>query len=297
MSSADFLSFFDNEPVEPNLNEPLNDFLQYFDEPETDQQAAGQVSQEEDQLQLVQHNQNVFKVQVSSDARKLIKLTGRQRASKVTKKRFYYSRGSVKDRKAWNLDMQLKRSIASRLRAESDIMALLTSLRVKTQSSSIQIRKTKKGQLFTKSGLIRIAELRVKTKGNRFELKYSLQDFLTASFGDDTVSGRRAQGRNAQALASKISPRTISYMRAVTFGAIMARQCNLLARIFLLCKMNPPLVVGVRDAWDETSQKMVVKGEHGEFQVMVVKKSLLILWESEHGARPHILKLPVAAWS
>ena len=137
MSSTDFLAFFDNEPVEPDLNEPFNDFLQYFDEPETDQQALGQVSQEEDQLQLVQHNQNVFKVQASSDSRKLIKFSGRRRAAKLKKNTFYFSRGSLKDRKAWNLDMQLKRSIAARLPAESDIMALLTSLKVKTQSSSI----------------------------------------------------------------------------------------------------------------------------------------------------------------
>ena len=136
-----------------------------------------------------------------------------------------------------------------------------------------------------------MAFLKVKTRGNRHTLRWSLEDFLTASFGD--WGKGRVQGRNAQAAAMHMSVGTVSYMRAVTCGAALARQSNLLARLYLLCKMNPPLVVGLREAWDETSQKLVVLQEKGEWQVMVVKHTLVILWESTDGGAPSLLKIPV----
>ena len=136
-----------------------------------------------------------------------------------------------------------------------------------------------------------MAFLKVSSGGNRHQMKCSLQDFLTASFGDDCRKGQRLKGQRPQALSMHLSHQTISRMRAVTLGAVMARQSNLLARVYLLCKMTKPLVVGLREAFDETSQKLICKDEYGEWTVMVVKHTLLILWVTSSG--PCMVKVPV----
>lgn len=233
---------------------------------------------------------------VSSPQHELVQLRGRGRQPIKKRKVWYYSKGSPKDRKGWNLDMQLRRSIARRLKQENDILGLLTSLQTRANTSSIRLERSKKGLLFSRSGLVKMAHLKIKSKGNRYEMKWGLQDFLIASFGDDTSKGKRVQGRNSTALHLKMDPSTVSYMRAVSFGAVMARQSATLARIYLLCKSTPPVAVGVREAFDETSQKLVVQGQPGEWQIMVLKKTLLIAWDSVQEDQACILKVPVAAW-
>lgn len=305
----DFLEFFDDEPVqfgtqtdhltseEPTGEAPV-EYLSFFDEDEPVGEDPGQQNlqvceQMVDSVpQILADGQRPSQSQIripNPSGKPLFRISGPSSKTRKTKvrKAFYFSKGTVADRKAWNLDMQLRKSIARQSKSQSDILDLLTRLRVKSKSAAVQIKRTKKGQLFTKSGLVRAAFLKVKTKGNRFELKCSLQDFLTASFGEDEARGKRIEGRNAQALSLKLAPSTISYMRTVTCGAVLARQANLLARIFLLCKSCAPVAAGLREAFDETQQKLVVKRHPGEFQVMVIKHTLLIFWESRS------IKIPI----
>ena len=226
-----------------------------------------------------------------SSRRALVKVSGPQYGKLKRKKVFYRSRGSKSDRLAWNLDMRLRFAEKRRKNTEQDIVTLLASLASKTTCKSIKLRRTKRGHLFTKSGLVKMACLKIKAHGNRHELKCSLEDFLKASFGDDHRKGQRIRGLRAQALAMNLAPSTVSCMRAVTFGAVMARQSSLLARLYLLCRMTQPLVVGLREAFDETSQKLVCKGELGEWTVMVLKHTLLILWLLPSG--PSMVKIPI----
>ena len=297
----DFLEYFDEEVVQPAdhetsaepTREAAVEYLSFFDE---DEPLGGEDQICEDMVdsvpQFLGDEQHPAQDQIrvpNPTGKPLFKISGpsNKKGKKRVGKAFYFSRGPVADRKAWNLDMQLRKSIARQSKGQSDLLDLLTRLRAKSKSAAIQIKRTKKGKLFTKSGLVNAAFLKVKTKGNRFELKCPLQDFLIASFGEDETRGKRIEGRNAQALSQKLAPSTISYMRTVTFGAVLARQANLLARIFLLCKSCAPLAVGLREAFDETQQKLVVKRHPGEFQVMVIKHTLLIFWESRS------IKLPI----
>ena len=269
------------------------DFLDFFDDAATTD--IGAVADTDVGVVADIGAHAIVPVTKSTRRQNLLELAGPNRSVKKRKKTFYFSRGTSKDRKAWNLDMQLKRSIARRLKAESDILGLLTSLKTKSQSGAVKIRRTKKGALFSRSGLVRMAHLKVKSKGNRFESKWSLEDFLVASFGDDVSKGRRVQGLRSMALSLKMSPTTVSYMRCVTFGAIMARQSNLLARIFLMRRSNPPLAVGIREAFDETSQQVVVKEQPGSWEIMVVKHTLLIVWNAPEGCEASILKVPIVS--
>ena len=129
--------------------------------------------------------------------------------------------------------------------------------------------------------------------GNRFSSKWSLNDFLVAAFGDDHVRGKRIQQRNSAALALGMSSSTLSYMRTVAFGAVLARQSSLLARIYLMCKSCRPLVACLREAWDETAQLVTVNNDKGSWQLMVLKHTLLLIWQSSNG--PSMVRIPVVA--
>lgn len=132
--------------------------------------------------------------------------------------------------------------------------------------------------MFTRAGLVKVSYWKLKTGGNRFASKWAMSDFLQTSFRYDVVKGKRISARNSQALAINMAPSTVATMRAVTAGAVMARQFNLLARIYLLCKANRPLVVGLRDAFDETSQLISVNGDCASWQICVVCHTLLVLF-------------------
>ena len=73
----------------------------------------------------------------------------------------------------------------------------------------------------------------------------------------------------------------------------MARQYHLLARILMMCKGNPPQVVGLREAWDETGQIITVNRDRGAWQICVVRHTLLLLWSDSDDDRK-VIKVPVA---
>ena len=56
----------------------------------------------------------------------------------------------------------------------------------------------------------------------------------------------------------------------------MARQYHLLARILMMCKGNPPQVVGLREAWDETGQIITVNRDRGAWADMCGAPHLVV---------------------
>lgn len=218
----------------------------------------------------------------------------RRRRFRTGQARKYNSRGTSADRAAWNLDMQLRKMQKKVLRCESDAVSLLTSLRRRSSTSSFFKVCRGKGGLSNKSGLMKVIQCRLKTKGNRFGWKWAMEDFLHAAFGSDLAKGKRLQQRNAQALSGGMDGSTVAYMRAVVSGSVLSRQSHLLARLFLLCRENPPTVACVREAWDETGQSVVVQQERGVWQIIVVKRILVVAWEPAEGsADPTIARFPL----
>ena len=139
-----------------------------------------------------------------------------------------------------------------------------------------------------------MSTLKLRATGNRHHSAYSMSMFLRAAFGDDhvvlkTLAGKRLRSRTAAAVALQASPTTISTMRCVVAGSVMARQAHLLSQLYKLCIYQPPLFAGTRTCFDETSQVVVAgssnrgKAEKGAHQIMVVKKTLCLVWADQHG--------------
>lgn len=208
------------------------------------------------------------------------------------------SRGSAVERRAWNMAMQIHRSKIKQAKTEQDVIDLLTSLQKRARSDSgIKMVRGQRGGLFTKGGLIRHSVCRMKSKGNRFTSRWSMSDFLIAAFGADRKRGKRIKARASAALSLGAAPSTLSYMRSVVAGSVLARQASVLARIYLLTKMQKPLVTCLREGFDETSQIITVKGEVGSWQVCVVRHSLFVAWPpSCPGEAPRLLKMQIAPW-
>lgn len=275
-------------------------FLDFFDEDEytedTGQQVICVADAPEPNLVPAGAGEAVEASVSAAGDSKLVEVGGPAPANpKVGRKRLYYSRGSAKDRSAWNLDMQLRKAEHRAIRSESQALTLLANLSKKSvPEATFKLSRTKRGALCTRNGLIKIMRCQFKTKGNRFGTKWGMDDFLRASFGCDSAKGKRIYQRNSQALASNMSGPTVAYMRAVVCGAIMARQSNMLARVFLMCRQNPPLAAGLREAWDETGQVVVVDGQKGNWQIIVVKHFLLLTWPPADSANePTMICIPI----
>ena len=260
------------------------DYLEFFAEEE----AA------EPQLQPALEDVAVSGSEAANRQQQLVAVSGHQKKTPKRGKTFFFSRGTGIERKAWNQNMLLRRAQKKYIKNEADVLAFLQTIQKKSsRTPAMRLKTTKKGNLFSSKGLVKLAQCKVSSKGNRFSMKFSLHEFLTVSFGQDLTKGKRIQQRNATALAFNMSPQTVSCMRAVAFGATMARQANLLARLYLMCKSLQPEVVCLREAWDETSQRITVNDDRGAFQIMVVKHTLLILWNTS-GDKPCVVKLHVA---
>ena len=55
-------------------------------------------------------------------------------------------------------------------------------------------------------------------------------------------------------------------------------------------------VVAERKGFDETAQSISVHGEHGAHQVIVLKKTLIVVWPSAESGRRRMVKLPLVIW-
>ena len=204
------------------------------------------------------------------------------------------SRGTELERKNWNLRMQVLRARAKHIRTESSLLALLSGLKKRSHSdSAIRLHKRRSGDILSKQGLVKMSFLKAQGRGNRYCMKYSMSDFLLASFGNDYKAGRRIVSRNCQALAMQAPPSIVAAMRAVSAGAVFSKQASCLAKLYLLCKRYPPLACGLREAFDETSQLITVSGEKGAWQLIVLKHALTIVWPGSDGGPPQIMNLPI----
>ena len=148
----DFLEIFDDEPVqsgtqtdhltseEPTREAPV-EYLSFFDEDEPVGEDPGQQNlqvceQMVDSVpQILADGQRPSQSQIripNPSGKPLFRISGPSSKTRKTKvrKAFYFSKGTVADRKAWNLDMQLRKSIARQSKSQSDILDLLTPLRI-----------------------------------------------------------------------------------------------------------------------------------------------------------------------
>ena len=201
-------------------------------------------------------------VQRMDDGR-LVQVVGLGQARKNKGAAGLNSRGTADERKQWSLRLHLAKARKARYRDELYTLDLLSSLqRVSKSDRKIRIKRDRQGKIVGSQGLIKTA--------SSFKLL----------FGNDRKSGKRIVGRNAQGLAMGASPSTVASMRAVCMGAIMAKQANTLAKIYRLCLKQRPQVAAIRQAWDETSQVITVKGAKGSWQVIVVKQSLVRICSS-----------------
>ena len=209
----------------------------------------------------------------------------------------FNSKGSLLERKAWGLAMTVHRMKKKQMKSEQDFVEVLSRLQKRSKTDpSIRLVRDGQGNVVRKGGLVKQMIVHMKSTGNRHVSKWGVGDFLTCAFGADQKQGKRIKAQTSQALAIGMHRTTVCYMRAVVAGAVLARQSNLLARIYLLCKAQPPICACLREGFDETSQLITVKGEKGAWQVCVVRHTLVIIWPPATGENcPRQLKIPIAA--
>ena len=290
LAAMDFLSLFDDEPGP----QPDQQQVQQQQVEQQQHQVQQQLQQHQVQQQLQQHG---MQLERSADASAVVVAAPAEEKVGRRKRAFYNSRGSNVERKAWNLDMQLRRAKKKAVRNENDILNVLAAFKKRSIIDGTVVlhrtKSTKKGNLFSRAGLVKVSYLKMTVRGNRFASKWAMSDFLAVSFGQDTSKGKRILARNSQALAKQMAPSTVATMRAVTAGATMAKEFSFLARLLILCRANPPQVVGLREAFDETGQIITVSRERATWQICVVRHTLLLLWPETDGKRK-IIKVPVA---
>ena len=204
------------------------------------------------------------------------------------------SRGSALERKTWNLAMQIHKQRARAIKTENDVLALLCGLQKRCRTdTAIHLIRTRKGNLFRKNGSLMQSTVHLRSRGNQHSSKWGVSDFLTCAFGADRKHGKRIKSQASQALSLGMAPSTVCYMRAVVAGAVLSRQANMLARIYILCKSQKPMVACLREAFDETSQIIKVQDEKAGWQVCVVRHTMVLVWP---GVEPQILHVPIATW-
>ena len=232
---------------------------------------------------------------LSVPADPLVKFVGAQQQATVRRKTGLNSRGTKAERDAWNLSMQLARLKKSKAQTEIDIINILTNLRKKSRRDvGIKVHRHKRGRIFTKSGLVKISFMKSHGRSHQnVTRKYLMMDFLEASFGIRNKAGKRILNATSKGLALGIDRKWIACMRAVVAGSVFAKQAGRLAKLFLLCKRNPPVVVGLREAFDETAQQISVSGERGTWQIIVLKHRLTIVWPGVGGQQPKVLNMPI----
>ena len=82
---------------------------------------------------------------------------------------------------------------------------------------------------------------------------------------------------------------------AIVAGWVLARQANMLARLYLLCKQQP-LLASLREGFDETSQTITVHNKQ-EVSRWALFGTLVIIFPSSDGPQPRLMKVPVATRS
>lgn len=201
-----------------------------------------------------------------------------------------HSRGEVHERKAWSLSLHLAKAKKKQIRTEMDVLKMLCSLRkVSKSDKAIQIRRDRSGSIVRKDSLVKMSYLK-SSGGNRYSMKYSMADFLEATFGKDRKRGKRIMGCNATGLSMGISPSYIAAMRCVVAGSVLAKQSNTLAKLYCLCNREKPVVVALRECFDETSQLICVNNTKGAWQIVVLKHTLVIVWS---GSPLRMVKFPI----
>ncbi|CAE7268084.1 unnamed protein product [Symbiodinium sp. CCMP2592] len=200
-----------------------------------------------------------------------------------------FSRGSKPERGAWSARLHLAK--ARKLKYSNEQLQ-----RRSNHEGVNKIRLFRRGRLFNRHGVASVSVLKLRASGNRFSSTYSMAAFLKAAFGEcqqrlKSLRGKRLRGVTAAAIAMQASPATVTTMRFVVAGAFMARQAHMLARIYTMCLAKPPLFAGTRTCFDETSQVVVAgsrqtgqgQGEKAAHQIMVVKKTLCLVWADQNG--------------
>lgn len=228
-------------------------------------------------------------------AEPLVKIAGCTKRSCPPKRIGVNSRGSKSERDTWNLRMQVARLKKQKAKTETDLINMLVKLRKRSKrESGIKIYRQKRGGLFTKHGLVKISFLKTKSSGHEnVTTKYSMGDFLEASFGSQNNKGKRILSASSQGLALGISGEWVAMMRSLVAGSVFAKQANRLAKLYVLAKRNPPLVVGLREAFDETAQLISVSKEKGSWQIIVLKQKLTIVWPGESSGGPIVVSMPI----
>lgn len=195
--------------------------------------------------------------------------------------------------------MQIHRQRHREVRSENQFLSILGQLQKRSKSDAgIHIVRGRAGNLVRKNGLMLVKNTKCQIKGNQHTYKWAMSDFLTCAFGCDRKHGKRIKSQAGQALALGMSPATVCYMRAIVAGAVLARQANMLARLYLLCRQQQPLVTSLREGFDETSQMITVRGEKGSWQVCVVRHTLVIIFPPSDGqTQPRLMKVPVVTRS
>lgn len=270
-------------------------FLDIFDDNDEDDDAR---ARDNLSLELPAGDKQVGKAEVPSvpsDRDPLVKFVGVQPHAAVSKKTGLNSRGTKAERNEWNLKMQVARLKKRKAQNEIEIINVLTGLKKKSRrDQGIKVHRDKRGHIFTKKGLVKISFMKSHGRSHQNVTKrYIMMDFLEASFGIRNKGGKRILHATSQGLALGIDRKWIACMRAVVAGSVFAQQASRLAKLFVLCKRNPPVVVGLREAFDETAQQISVSGERGSWQIIVLKHRLTIVWAGVGGQGPKVLNMPI----
>jgi hypothetical protein len=144
-----------------------------------------------------------------------------------------------------------------------------------------RVKRRNRSSEISKRSLVLQAKMKI-GKGNRYSRQFSMTDFLEVAFGEkDAKNHFRLVGHIATHF--NMSRETVQLMRTTVAASVMTKQIQVAARVFALCKSNPPVTVAVRHAWDETAQDINVNllggaASRSAWKVMVQKVSIMIFW-------------------
>lgn len=173
---------------------------------------------------------------------------------------------------------------------ESKVLEALIALqkKQKTGKSCVQYnvkRLRRRNAGVSKRSLVLQAKMKC-GKGNRFQRRFSMTDFLEVAFGEkDTKS--RFVALTDLAKHFRVSRDMVRLMRSTVAASVFTKQIYVCSRIWQLCKASPPGVVAVRHAWDETAQDIQVAltdqtaPTRSAWKIMVQKISVRIIWSDQ----------------
>lgn len=194
------------------------------------------------------------------------------------------------NRRAWSWYLHYCKAHKKIRLDEMSVLDALVHLQKKSKTGkksvvyNVKRLKRRSNDSVSKNSLVLQAKLKT-GKGNRYESKFSMTDFLEVAFGErDTDTRFHSTGNIAKHF--NMSPATVRLMKTLVAASVIKKQIQVAASVFQLCRTHRPTTVAIRTAWDETAQDIQVKllgaqdSSRSAWKIMVQKLTINIIWPS-----------------